>query len=154
MVRREPVPALPKSSGASGCEQRAVAGAADDPFVAVLLDLRAHRLHRRAGAHHVLAFEQAGDAGLAGGQAAEHEGAVRDRLVARHARRARERLASRAAAGCGTAACDMIFPGRNARAAGGSRVVAAVSYHGSPAAVIPLRKARRAPAAQQFGAGF
>ena len=72
-------------------EQRAVAGAADHPFGAALLDLRAHRLHRSAGAHDVLALEQAGDAGLAGGQAAEHEGAVRDRFVARHAGGSRER---------------------------------------------------------------
>ena len=37
---------------------------------------------------HVLALKQAADARLAGGKAAEHEGAVRDRLVARHPGRA------------------------------------------------------------------
>jgi hypothetical protein len=41
--------------------------------------------HRGGGGQHVLAFEQAGDAGFAHGQRAQHDRAVADRLVARHA---------------------------------------------------------------------
>ena len=94
-------------------QQAAIAGALDDPFVAALLDPRAHRLHGVAGAHHVLAFEQAGDAGLAGGKAAEHEGAVRDRLVARHARRAlTAAVIRRAVAGCRRCGMRHDFPFR------------------------------------------
>ena len=80
-------------------QQAAVADAADDPFVAALLDLRAHRLHGVAGAQHVLALEQAGDTGLARRQPAEHEGAVRDRLVARQTDAAGKRLRARGGGG-------------------------------------------------------
>jgi hypothetical protein len=65
MVRREPVPALPKSSGPSGCSRQPLPVPwmiHSSPF---LFDLRAHRPHGLAGAHDVLAFEQAGDAGFA-----------------------------------------------------------------------------------------
>jgi hypothetical protein len=58
-----------------------------------------------AGAHHVLALEQAGDAGFAGRQATEHEGTMRNRLVARHAgdsgQRGLERLRNVAGWGSG-----------------------------------------------------
>jgi len=73
-----------------GRQQRAVADAVDDPGVALLADLGAHRLHRLAGVDDVLPLEKTGDARLAGGKAAEHEGAVRDRLVAGNADRALE----------------------------------------------------------------
>src|SRR5690606_31236572 len=72
--------------GRLGLEQATIADAVYNPLAALLLDTRAHRLHRLAGAHDILALEQAGDAGFAGSQAAEHEGAVRNRLVAGHAR--------------------------------------------------------------------
>ena len=48
-----------------------------------------------AGAQHVLAFQKAGDAGLAGRQAAEHQGAVGYGLVAGHADRAGKRRPAR-----------------------------------------------------------
>ena len=69
-------------------EERAIAGAVDDPFLAALFYMRAHCPHGFAGPHNVLALQQAGDAGLAGCQPAKHERAMRDRFVARHARRA------------------------------------------------------------------
>src|SRR5262249_57489350 len=47
------------------------------------LDLGAQRTHRLAGVEYVLAFEQAGYAGLADRERAEHDAAVRDRLLAR-----------------------------------------------------------------------
>ena len=49
------------------------------------LDRGAERAHGLAGVDDVLAFEQAGDRGLADRQRAENQGAVRDRLVAGHA---------------------------------------------------------------------
>src|SRR5262249_13937837 len=54
------------------------------------LDLGAQRAHRLAGVDHVLAFEQPGYAGFPDRERAEDEGAVRDRLVAGHARAALE----------------------------------------------------------------
>ena len=51
----------------------------------------AERIHRRRGGEHILAFEQAGDLGPADRQRAQHQRAMRDRLVARHADFARER---------------------------------------------------------------
>src|SRR5215510_8642882 len=54
------------------------------------LDLGAQRPHRLAGVEYVLAFEQPGYAGLPDREGAEDEGAVRDRLVAGHARAALE----------------------------------------------------------------
>ena len=58
---------------------------------AAALDLGAQRAHRRGGAQHVLAFEQAVDLGLADGDAAQHQRAVRDRLVAGRRQRTRQR---------------------------------------------------------------
>src|SRR5262249_8198776 len=63
------------------------------------LDLGAQRTHRLAGVEYVLAFEQPGYAGLPDRERAEDEGAVRDRLVAGHARAALE--GARAAGGEG-----------------------------------------------------
>src|SRR5262249_41555894 len=57
----------------------------------------AERAHRLAGVDHILAFEQPGNAGLPDRERAEDEGAVRDRLVAGHARAALE--GARAAGG-------------------------------------------------------
>jgi hypothetical protein len=61
-------------------------------------DRRAHRPERRGRGHHVLAFEQAGDARLAHRQRAEHQRAVADRLVARHADAAGKRPGGQEAA--------------------------------------------------------
>ena len=57
------------------------------------LDAGAERAHGVRGAHHVLAFEQAGNARLADRERGENQGAMRDRLVARHADAALERRA-------------------------------------------------------------
>ena len=67
-----------------GFQQPADAEALDAPDAAVGAgDGRAEGAHRLGGGEHVLALEQALDRGLADGERAEHEGAVRDRLVAR-----------------------------------------------------------------------
>ena len=58
-----------------------------------MMDDGAERAGRGGGAHHVLAFEQAGDLGLADRQEAEDHRPVRDRLVAGHADAALERAA-------------------------------------------------------------
>ena len=63
--------------------QPADAAAGDAPLVADLLDRRAERLQRLGGVEHVLGLEQAREARDAGRQRAEHQGAVRDRFVAR-----------------------------------------------------------------------
>src|SRR5262249_39460848 len=75
------------------------------------LALGAQRAHRLAGVEYVLAFEQPGYAGLPDRERAEDEGAVRDRLVAGHARAALE----------------------GARAAGGERGFGGVVHVRSPA---------------------
>ena len=65
-------------------EQAARAEPADAPGrVASALDRRPEGAHGGGRCHDVGALEQAGDAGLADGQRAEHQRAVRDRLVAR-----------------------------------------------------------------------
>ncbi len=51
---------------------------------AIMRDLGAQRAHGGGGAQHVLPGQQAGDAGLADRQRAEHQRAMADRLVARH----------------------------------------------------------------------
>ena len=58
---------------------------------AVRVTRRAEGAHGGGGGEHVLALEQALDRGLADGERAEHQRAVRDRLVARRPDRARER---------------------------------------------------------------
>jgi len=55
--------------------------------------LGAERGHRRGGGQHVGALEQVVDDCLADRDGADHQGAVRDRLVARHAHPAGERAA-------------------------------------------------------------
>src|SRR5690606_35983656 len=72
-------------------QQRPIAGAADDPLSVLLLDKCTHGLHVVAGTQHVLPFEEAGNAGFAGGKAPEHEGAMRNRFVARYTGTARKR---------------------------------------------------------------
>ena len=121
MVRRAPVPALPKSSGASGCKQAAIAGSLNDPDIAFLGDFRAHRLHGAAGIDDVLALEQAGDACFAGSKPAKHEGAVRNRFIAGNADIAGESLERRAVAGFGGAEWDMGRVNRNKRMVIGMR---------------------------------
>src|SRR5262249_30853946 len=54
------------------------------------LDHGAQRAHRLGGVEHVLALEQPGYAGVPDRERAEDEGAVRDGLVAGHARAALE----------------------------------------------------------------
>ena len=67
--------------------QAADAAAARAPdAVGAALRLAAQLAHGGGGAQHILAFEQAVDLGLAHRQRAQHQRAVRDRLVARHAR--------------------------------------------------------------------
>ncbi len=98
ITSRQPVPELPKSSTPAGSREAADADAVHAPGAfAGALDRGAQRAHGLAGVEHVLAFEQAGDAGLADRQRAEDQGAVRDRLVAGHAHAALER--ARAAGG-------------------------------------------------------
>ena len=86
--------------------QAAHAAAQHLPDAVRLGDRAAQRLQGPGGAQDILALEQAGDARAAGRQRPEHEGAVRDRLVARHADAARQGLrpvgASGDGAGCGT----------------------------------------------------
>ena len=83
--RRIKVPAFAQSTGASGSAQAAQAETVHDQLVvAELLDLdaeRAHRVHRR---HRVLRAAEALNVRLALADAAEHDRAVRDRLVAGH----------------------------------------------------------------------
>jgi hypothetical protein len=62
----------------------AATGDAPAPL-AVLRDGRAERPHGRRRAQHVLALEQALDAGLADGERPQHQRAMRDRLVSRDA---------------------------------------------------------------------
>ena len=63
-----------------------------DPPDAVLAPgrLGAQRVHRLGGAQHVLALQQSVDFGPPDRKRAQHQGAVRDRLVAGHANRARQ----------------------------------------------------------------
>ena len=56
------------------------------------VDLGAERAHRLGGAQHVLALEQAADMGAPDGERAQHQRAMRDRLVAGHADPAGELL--------------------------------------------------------------
>ncbi len=75
-----------------GLRQAADAGAGDGPdAVAAALDAGPHRAQRRGRAQHVVALEQAGDARAPDRKRAQDEGAVRDRLVARHAAASGER---------------------------------------------------------------
>ena len=91
ITRRQPVPELPKSSTPSGRAEAADADAMQPPrALAGALDPGAERAHGFAGVDDILAFEQPGDAGLADGERAEDQGAMRDRLVAGHAQAALE----------------------------------------------------------------
>ena len=84
-ISRVPVPELPKSSGPAGWRSpptpRPVTRHSSPPFRC----RRTERRQRLGGVEHVLGLEQAGDARHARRQRAEHQGAVRDRLVARDA---------------------------------------------------------------------
>ena len=95
ITRRQPVPELPKSSGPAGAAKppTPTPSIRQSP-VADALDTRAERAHGLGGVEHILAFEQPGDPGLADRERAEDQRAVRDRLVARHARAPRERAAA------------------------------------------------------------
>ena len=95
IISREPVPALPKSSGGARRENRADAEAVDAPApFSDPLDAGAERAAGFAGAQHVVAFEQAVDHGFAAAEQAKNEGAMRDRLVAGRADAASERAAA------------------------------------------------------------
>ena len=92
MTSRQPVPELPKSSGASGCAKPADTDAAHRQATSPgPLHLRAQRPHRLGGVEHVLALEQAGDPGLADRQRPQNQRAMRNRLVAGHADASRSR---------------------------------------------------------------
>jgi 3-phosphoshikimate 1-carboxyvinyltransferase len=65
-------------------QKRTIAGTLDDPLSTDLFDLGAHGAHRLAGIDDVFTFQKASDASFARSEAAEHEGAMRNRLVARH----------------------------------------------------------------------
>ena len=83
ITSRQPVPELPKSSGACGSANPADADTAHDPReIACPLHLGAQRLHRFGGIEHVFALEQARYPGFADRQRAQDQGAVRNRLVA------------------------------------------------------------------------
>ena len=84
IIRREPVPALPKSSVSRGDKSAPSPGPADAPAPGrEPLDRRAQGLAGPAGAQYVVALEQALDGGLAAGQEPEQESAMRNGLVAR-----------------------------------------------------------------------
>ena len=92
---RQPVPELPKSSGARGRSKAADPDAAHPPGAVVAAsDLRAQGAHRVGGAVDVLAFQQAGNGGLADRQRAQNERPMRDRFIARHPDTAGQRAAS------------------------------------------------------------
>ena len=57
-------------------------------------DLRPQRAERGGGAHHVLALEEPVDRALADRERRQHEGAVRDRLVAGHMQAAGQSFAA------------------------------------------------------------
>lgn len=81
-MRREPVPALPKSRTVE-LEQAADAEAVHPPgTLAEARHAGAERPHRGTGAEHVLGLEQTLDGGLADRDRPEHQRAMRDRLVA------------------------------------------------------------------------
>ncbi len=64
----------------------------DQPIpVLAPVDAGAHQAQRRRRRQHILAFEEAADFGAADGEGAQHQGTVRDRLVAGHADRAGQR---------------------------------------------------------------
>ena len=88
---RSSVPALPQSIGLRRFAQSAQAGAVDPQLVdVVLVDADAERADGRDRGLGVCRAAEARDPRLAVGDRAEQHGAVRDRLVAGHARCARE----------------------------------------------------------------
>ena len=84
-ISRVPVPELPKSSAVVRLAQAADAAPLDAPLLARALNSRSKRFQRLPRVDHVLGLEQAAHARHPRGKRAEDEGAVRDRLVARHA---------------------------------------------------------------------
>jgi hypothetical protein len=92
MARQDPREQAGRGAGIAhvqhvgGFDQAADATPGDPPdMVIIARHLGPQRAHRRGGAQHVLAFQQAGDHCLADRQRAEHQRAVADRLVAGHA---------------------------------------------------------------------
>ena len=88
---------------------------------------------------HVLAFEQAGDAGLADRERAQDQGAVRDRLVAGHAHAALERAGAARGqrSGCGLRVHgDFWDIGRRPSTADGRHHAAAASGQSGPASAL------------------
>ena len=80
------MPALPKSSGSRGGDERAEAGPADPPAARrEALDRRSQRLAGLARPQDVVALEQPLDHRFSASEQAEDEGAMGDRLVARRA---------------------------------------------------------------------
>ena len=91
MVRRTPVPELPKSSTSDGSRKPPTPTPwtrhSPSPSRATSAPKPAHRL---GGVEHVVGFEQAGDLGLAHGQRAQDERPVRNGFVAGRRHRALE----------------------------------------------------------------
>ena len=91
IISRMPVPELPKSISPAGSARPPTPRPRTSQIAPDLAHRAAQRLQRLGGIEDVLALKQAGYAGAAGGQRPEHQRAVRDRLVARHAHAARQR---------------------------------------------------------------
>ena len=86
ITSRQPVPELPKSSGAGGCAKPATPDPAHRPGERPgPLHFGAQRPHRFGGIEHVFALEQARNPGFADRQRAQDQGPVRNRLVAGNA---------------------------------------------------------------------
>ena len=97
ITSRQPVPELPKSSGAAGWAKPATPTPVDLPGKRPgPLDPGAQRLHRFGGVEDVFALQQAGNPGFADRKRPQDQGAVRNRLVAGNAD-----LAAQGAAGAG-----------------------------------------------------
>ena len=90
------------SSTSSGSDEPADAAARHVPDpVRPACDLGAERAHGGRRPQHVLALQQARDAGLPDREGAEHQRAMADRLVARHADAAGKRAGRRGATSAG-----------------------------------------------------
>ena len=157
MTRRQPVPELPKSSAPAGSRKpptptpwtrhspspmRSTVAPSARMALPVLM--------------HVLAFEQAGNPGLAHRQRAEDQRAVRDRLVAGHAHAALERPAAAGGERSWTAAwltADLVWMARRPSTAttGASSAARAASRADNPADHLAIDRAVDSPSeAPQF----
>lgn len=88
MISRTPVPELPQSITSAGSWNPPTPTPPTVQALAMSRDRRAEGPHRLGRVQHVPAFQEAGDPRLAHRHRPEDQGAVRDRLVARHFRHA------------------------------------------------------------------